>query len=155
MRFLIGMAFRLDLQFLILQSQDLFDSGVLLTKRSRLHMAPAFREAAEYSYMEYFFAFVLPYFAARDVDVTFDEEGARLLFERSSLRSVADALEANDRVRVFTNENDFLLRPEDVEWLRARLGSRLTLSPEGGHLGNLYREYMQSVIGELMDGGSE
>lgn len=150
-RFLIGMAFRLDLQFLILQSQDLFDSGVLLTKRSRLHMAPAFREASEYSYMEYFYAFVLPYFAERDPDVTFDMDGAQLLFERSSLRSVADALEANDRVRVFTNENDFLLRPEDVEWLRERFGSRLTLSPEGGHLGNLYREYLQSVIGELMD----
>lgn len=153
-RFLIGMAFRLDLQFLILQSQALHDSGVLLTRRSRLHMAPAFREASEYSYMEYFYAFVLPYFAERDRDVTFDMDGARLLFKRSSLRSVGDALGANERVRVFTNENDFLLRPEEVEWLRERLGSRLTLSAEGGHLGNLYREYLQSVIGALMDDGA-
>lgn len=154
-RFLIGMAFRLDLQFLILQSQELHDSGVLLTKRSRLHMAPAFREAAEYSYMEYFYAFVLPYFAERDDAVSFDAEGARVMFERSNLRSLGAQLQANERVRVFTNENDFLLRPQDVEWLRARFGERLTLSPEGGHLGNLYREYMQDMIGDFMEGGVE
>jgi hypothetical protein len=114
-------------------------------------MAPAFREASEFSFMEYFYAFVLPYFAARDPDVTYDEAGARLLFERSSLRAVTDALRADARVRVFTNENDFLLRPKDVDWLREVLGSRLTLAGEGGHLGNLYREYLQGVIGALMD----
>lgn len=154
-RFLIGLAFRLDLQFLILQSQDLHDSGVLLTKRSRLHMAPAFREASEYSYMEYFYAFVLPYYAERDSDITLDTAGAELIFERSDLHSVGAALEANDRVRILTNANDFLLRPQDVEWLQARMGSRLTLSEDGGHLGNLYREYIQTVVGELMDERAE
>lgn len=154
-RFLIGLAFRLDLQFLILQSQELHDQGVLLTERSRLHMAPAFREASEYSYMEYFYAFVLPYFAARDDTVTLDENGARHLFHRSSLRALGDALEANERVRLFTNENDFLLRDDDVVWLRERLGERLTLSAEGGHLGNLYREYLQEMIGETIENGGD
>ena len=149
-RFLIGMAFRVDLQFMILQSQDLHDSGVLLTKRSRLRMAPAFREASEYSYMEYFYAFVLPYFAKRDPRVTLDEDGARLLFERCNLLSVGEALRTDKRVRVFTNKNDFLLRPEDLSWLSEMLGPRLTLSEQGGHLGNLYRKYLQDVIGDLM-----
>jgi ABC-type transporter lipoprotein component MlaA len=153
-RFLIGMAFRLDLQYMILQSQELFDSKILLTRRSRLNMAPAFREAARYSYMEYLYAFVLPYFADREDDITSDEAGARRLFERSDLHAAADALRDSARVRVFTNENDFLLRPEDVAWLRETLGDRLTLSEQGGHLGNLYSEYMQSVIGAKMDQGA-
>lgn len=144
--FLIGLSFRLDLQFLLLQSQELNDLGVLMTKRSALHMAPAFREASEYSYMEYFYAFVLPYYAARDPEVSLDETGERRLFERSDLRSVAQGLRSNERVRLFSNENDFLLRPEDIVWLRATLGDRVTLFPAGGHLGNLHREAIQKVI---------
>ena len=152
--FLIGLAFRLDLQYVILQSQDLEDSGVLLTPRSPLHMAPAFREAAEYSYMEYLFAFVLPYYAKRDAEITFDEDGARRLFERSDLRILGPALAANDRVRIFTNENDFLLRPEDLDWLRESLGDRLSLFEDGGHLGSLYRDIIRSAIADTLSEGS-
>lgn len=152
-QFLIGLAFRLDLQYLILQSQDLADSGVLLTKRTRLHMAPAFREAAEFSYMEYFYAFVLPYVAARLPGIDATEEGARALLERTDLHGLEDALRENERLRVFANANDFLLRAEDVEWLRATLGERLTLFAEGGHLGNLYRDYMKAQIGATLQIG--
>jgi len=154
-RFLIGLAFRLELQNLILQSQDLFDSGVLLTRRTRLNMAPAFREASQYSFMEFFYAFVLPYFAEREVGVALSEDGARRLFERSDLHAVADALRADERVHVLANENDFLLRPEDVTWLRETLGDRATLFEEGGHLGNLYGEYLQSLIGAKLDQEAE
>jgi len=149
-RFLIGLSFRQNLQFLILQSQELDDSGVLLTRRSRLRMAPAFREVSRYSYMEYFYAFVLPYFAEREDQVDADDDGARSLFERSDLHGLEDALASDERVRVFTNENDFLLRRDDVAWLQATLGERLTLFEEGGHLGNLYREYLQREIGSTI-----
>jgi hypothetical protein len=37
-------------------------------------------------------------------------------------------------VRLFANENDFLLRPEDLDWLRAHLGERAHIFPAGGHL---------------------
>ena len=42
---------------------------------------------------------------------------SRVLFERCDLHSIAEGLRANDKVRLFSNENDFLLRPEDVTWL--------------------------------------
>jgi len=144
--FLIGLAFRLDLQYTILQTQDRHDRGVLLTPRSRLRRAPAFREASEYSFLEYMYAFVLPYYAEHDPRLTFDEAGARRLFEDCDLRAIAGPLEANERVRLFANENDFLLRPEDLEWLRAHLGERAQIFPAGGHLGNLHRKSIQEAI---------
>ncbi len=144
--FLIGLAFRLDLQYTILQTQDRHDSGVLKTPRSKLRRAPAFREASEYSYLEYMYAFVLPSYAKRDPRLSFDEAGARRFFEDCDLRSVADTLEANPRVRLFANENDFLLRPEDLRWLRERLGKRARIFSAGGHLGNLHRKSIQEVI---------
>lgn len=149
--FLIGLAYRLDLQFMILQSQEREDQGVLLTKRSLLSRAPAFREASRYSYMEYVYAFMLPYLARRSSEFTFDEAGAQLLFERCDLRSIADELHANDRVLVFANENDFLLRPEDITWLRETLGTRAQFFPAGGHLGNLHRKTIQDVIGRAVE----
>ena len=151
--FLIGLAFRLDLQFLILQSRALEDSGVLLTPATTWQRAPAFREAAEYSYMEYAYAFLLPYYAKHADGIGFSEDGMRRLFEQSDLRAAGEELRENSRVRVLTNEKDFLLRAEDMTWLRETLGDRLTLFEEGGHLGSLYRESMRAAIGTTLQAG--
>lgn len=149
--FLIGLAYRLDLQYTILQTQDRHDSGVLRTPRSVLRRAPAFREASEYSYLEYIYAFVLPYYARRDARLSLDEAGARQLFADCDLRSIEAELQGNERVRLFANENDFLLRPEDLEWLREHLGDRAHIFPAGGHLGNLHRKAIQGVIESIVD----
>ncbi|TAJ02289.1 MAG: VacJ family lipoprotein [Planctomycetota bacterium] len=146
--FLIGLAFRIDMQQMLLQSQDLHDMGVLKTKRSRLRMAPAFAEASEYSFLEYLYGFALPYYAKRGIGVTLDEAGARKLFEECDLHAIADGLRGNERVLLFANLNDFLLRPEDPQFLRETLGSRANFFPAGGHLGNLHREAIQQIIRE-------
>ena len=148
--FLIGLAFRMELQFTILQTQDRNDMGVLETKQRALRRAPAFREASEYSFLEYVYAFVLPYYASRDPRITFDEAGAATMFADCDLRSIGEELAANEKVLVFANENDFLLRPEDVTWLRERLGERAKIFPAGGHLGNLHRKAIQQVIEGLL-----
>jgi hypothetical protein len=149
--FLLGLAFRMDLQFTILQTQARHDTGVLLTPRSWLRRAPAYREASEYSFMEYMYAFVLPYYVKHEPLVSFDDAGARRLFDACDLRSVATELAANERIRVFANENDFLLRPEDLEWLREHLGERARIFPAGGHLGNLHRKAIQGVIESIVE----
>jgi ABC-type transporter lipoprotein component MlaA len=145
-QFLIGLAYRMDLQFTILQTQERHDMGVLKTPQSWLRRAPAFREASEYSYMEYMYAFVLPYFSGRDPRISFDEAGAKTLFADCDLHSIAGELAANEKVLVFANENDFVLRKEDVAWLSLLLGERAHFFPAGGHLGNLHRKAIQEVI---------
>jgi ABC-type transporter lipoprotein component MlaA len=144
--FLIGMSFRMDLQFTILQTQDRHDMGVLKTPQSLLRRAPAFREASEYSFMEYLYAFVLPYYSSIDPRITFDDAGAAKMFADCDVRSVGEGLATNDRVLVFSNENDFVLRPEDITWLKDVLGERAHFFPAGGHLGNLHRKAIQEVI---------
>lgn len=145
-QFLIGLSFRMDLQFVILQTERLHDVGVLKTKPTLLQRAPAFREASEYSYMEYMHAFVLPYYSRHEPGISFDDAGARTMFERCDLHSIAEGLRTNDKVRLFANENDFLLRPEDVAWLKELLGDRARFFPAGGHLGNLHRKTIQEII---------
>lgn len=145
--FIIGLSYRVDLQYVIMLTQERHDLGVLRTKRSALQRAPAYREISEYSYMEYMYGFVLPYYARRGKEgITFDEAGARAMFDRCDLHALADELRANDKVRLFANENDFLLRPDDLAWLRDLLGDRAKFFPAGGHLGNLHRKEIQAVI---------
>lgn len=149
--FLIGLAFRIDMQQMLLQSQDLYDMGVLKTPRSRFRREPAFAEASEYSFLEYLYGFVLPYYARRGLGVELDEAGARTLFDECDLHAIADGLARNERVLLFTNLNDFLLRPEDPQFLRETLGSRANFFPAGGHLGNLHRDAIQQIIRARVD----
>jgi ABC-type transporter lipoprotein component MlaA len=147
--FLIGLAFRLTLHDMIWSSQERHDMGVLKTPRSRFRRAPASREILDFSYMEYLYAFALPYYEQRNPEIT----SAEALFARADLRSIAPALRSNGKVRVFSNENDFLMTPEDIEWLTGLLGAEnVTFYPRGGHMGNLHvPEVQRDVIGALED----
>jgi len=106
----------------------------------------AYREIEQFSFMEYLYAFVLPYFAKERADVSFSNSGARRLFDLSDLRSIEGNLANNEKVFFVSNRNDFLLRPEDVAWVGALMGERVRFFERGGHLGNLYREDIQEAI---------
>ncbi len=146
--YLIGLAFRRTLQSVLWVSQQRFDQGVLLTRRSGLRRWAAYEEMAAYSYTEYLYGFVLPYYR----DHLGLLESSEALVQANDLHTLAEPLRANDRLRVFANTNDFLTSNEDVAWLRDWIGpERVTLLPTGGHLGNLHRPEMQDSIMDSLE----
>ncbi|MFG0316286.1 MAG: MlaA family lipoprotein [Planctomycetota bacterium JB042] len=145
--YLIGLAFRVTLVELILSGQDREDLGVLLTERSSMNRTSAYREIREYSFAEYLHAFAFPYYRERDSSIASPAD----LLERCDLRRHEAALTRNDKVRVFTNADDFLLAPEDVGWLRGVVGDGdFVLEEKGGHLGNLHEKEVQERIMEFL-----
>jgi hypothetical protein len=94
--------------------------------------------------MEYLYAFVLPYLSERNPEIQSVDD----LFTRADLHYIASVLQANaDKIRVFANENDFLITTEDVTWLTNLLGEqRVTFYPGGGHMGNLHLEKVQNDV---------
>jgi ABC-type transporter lipoprotein component MlaA len=68
------------------------------------------------------------------------------LTRQASLTALASKLGGMSEVRVMTNANDFILSAEDLDWLRQTFGERLTVFPEGGHLGNLNDPRVQQAI---------
>ena len=141
--FLIGLAFRITLIEVIMCSQNRIDLGVLKTERSSLNRTSAYHEIAEYSYAEYMLAFALPYFMRQDPSIRSVED----LVGRNNLRQHEEALRASNRVRIFTNKNDFLLTAEDRDWLKATFGANhVIIEEEGGHLGNLHEPRVQEEI---------
>jgi len=146
-KFLIGISFRMKLLDILDQARALGRTGdFFLTPRSGTDRSASYRELAQYSYMEYLYAFVLPQVSRLRPDVANDDAGAKRLEDLCDLRSIQTRLAANERVRVFTNANDLVLDASDVEFLENTFGARLELNGDGGHLGNLWRPDVQDRV---------
>jgi ABC-type transporter lipoprotein component MlaA len=145
--FLIGVAFRLTVHDIIASSQNRTDMGVLKTERSSWRRSSASREIFEFSFMEYFYAFVLPYYQQIDPSIHSPEA----FFERSRLDYIESQLRANDKIRVFSTKNDMLLTEDDIAWLADVVGEEnATFYPRGGHLGNLHEADVQADVMEAL-----
>jgi ABC-type transporter lipoprotein component MlaA/pimeloyl-ACP methyl ester carboxylesterase len=72
------------------------------------------------------------------------------LLENANLTHLADRLRGDERIRVLTNADDFILGAENLAWLASVLGDRLRVFPEGGHLGNLWLPEVQQEIVERL-----
>jgi hypothetical protein len=126
-------------------SQTRDDLGILRTKRSTLERWAAYEEMSDYSYAEYLYGFVLPYYQDRRKELRSAEE----LVRENDLHAIAEPLRGNPRLRVFANRNDFLTTSEDVAWLTELVGpERVAFFPTGGHLGNLNKPEVQGLIME-------
>lgn len=147
--FLIGFAFRRSLQEILWVSQTRKDLGILQTPRSRWRRAPAYREIGEYSFEEYFYGFVLPYYQGRDRAAAPAEKvrSAEDMIAQCDLRFLGDRLRGADTLRHFANSNDFLTTAEDERWLTDVLGAdHVHFFPHGGHLGNLNQVAVQDAV---------
>lgn len=68
------------------------------------------------------------------------------LCQSGNLRSIANTLKTKPDIRVFHNYDDFLLSADDKKFLDQTLGQRITWFDQGGHLGNLYYQKVQSIM---------
>ena len=142
-KFLIGATFRFILRDVIYSSQRRNNQGILRHRIGKWRREPVYEEIGQYSFNDYFQKFAVPYYQTRGIDLTSSEA----LEKAGDLRTYAADLHGNPHVRVIVNQNDFLLSPDDLAWLRTTFGSdRLTVFERGGHLGNLGDTNVQAAI---------
>jgi ABC-type transporter lipoprotein component MlaA/pimeloyl-ACP methyl ester carboxylesterase len=145
-KYLIGLSFRVALRDIIYESQSRDNFGVLKTPLSTWRREPVYDEILDYSFNDYFERFAVPYYQKKGISkakITKDVD----------LRTYESKLRSQSKIRIIANQNDFLLRSSDVAWLRSTFpASRLTIFPEGGHLGNIGEEKVQKAILKSLDG---
>jgi ABC-type transporter lipoprotein component MlaA/pimeloyl-ACP methyl ester carboxylesterase len=142
-KFLIGLTFRFILRDVIYSSQQRDNQGVLHHPVWNWRREPVYQEILQYSYQDYFEKFVVPYYQARGLA----SPVAETLETADDLRTYATRLRADPDIRVIVNQNDFLLSDDDLAWLHATFApERLTVFPQGGHLGNLSNPTVQKAI---------
>lgn len=133
MKWLIGQSFRQSIRDVLITSQRVHNTGFLKTKSTATQMDAQLNEAAQYSFADYMNLIVNPSLGQSGVS------NADIV-QQSSLFTLAPLMKKNPKFFVFENADDLIIRPSDLEFLRATLGPRLKLYPHGGHLGNLWYE---------------
>jgi len=142
-RFLIGLVFRFTLRDTIYSSQRRINQGVLHHALQDFRRDPVYQEILQYSYQDYFDRFVVPYYRSRGLA----SPVAETVEKAGDLQSYAAALRTNPSLHIIVNQNDFLLSNEDLTWLQTTFpAERLTVFPQGGHLGNLGNTNVQTAI---------
>lgn len=145
-KYLVGLTFRIILSDSIYQSQAKNHQGILKSSMNPWLRSEAYNEILAYSFHEYFETFALPYYAEKGISASdFTRE--------TNLKSYQQVLRKSDKIRVITNENDFLLQAGDTAWLKKTLGSkRLHLFPNGGHIGNMASEPVKQAMLTSLEG---
>ncbi len=142
---LISTAMMAPLKNVILASQAVRDQGILpppglegsVVRRyedaARAHAAGRFQ----------FETYVKTFFPAMVRSGTFSIEE---LNRANSLGALTADLSTATNLFILHNQDDFLVRPQDLRWLKDTVRDRLRLFPHGGHMGNLAEPEMLRAI---------
>jgi hypothetical protein len=143
---LIGLSFRINSAGMIFASDVMTNGGYVVPKHKALGQTDSlddyFQVCVHLSFLDYFNEYFFPYFQKQRPGLT-----REALIEAESLTSIEEYLRSSPKFRVMTNENDFILAPGDLDYLKQLFGERTKVYPRGGHLGNLeYRDNMAYMV---------
>lgn len=141
---LVGFAFRVLLRDALYSIHQRTPSDLVSEPTSTWRRENSYRELMEFSFNEYLNQWLAPEELEKGVS-------KERLFHATSLRPMERTLSANRRVHVVGNRNDFLISPQDIQWMESTFGDRATWLPSGGHLGNLGDPQFFKVLGSVMD----
>lgn len=133
---LIGLAFRFTSANLAFTSDVMTNAGLIVPKNLELGPASSLTEYFEVSirmtFLDYFNLLYYPHFKERNPAITKQD-----LIDQASLESIRDFLANAQHVGLMTNEDDIILAPGQIDYLRELFGDRAQIWPTGGHMGNL------------------
>jgi len=145
----IAVSFRISSAGMIFVSDVMTNGGYVVPRNKVLKNSDSLEDyfwtSMHLSFLDYFNEYFVPYFQSRQPGLSREE-----LIEAQSLKSIEDYLASSSKIGVITNEDDFILAPGEIDYLRRIFGSRIKIYPRGGHLGNLeYRDNMAFLIDRL------
>lgn len=142
--FLIGLAFRMTLDEIMLTIHHRYDPGILKTPYSWGNRTALYREIREYDFERYVATFLVKYYSAREKRAVTVEELSR----RASLQAIAPELKDDDRVRIIHTADDFLESDADRLWMAETFKGRCVFFATGGHVGDMFYQQVQDRIVE-------
>ena len=133
---MIGTVFRIASSNMIFTADVMANYGLIVPKNRVLGSAESLTDymkvTTRVSFIDYFNEFLYPYFQSRNPGLT-----KEALIESVSLRSIESYIRNTPKIALIGNEDDLILAPEDLAFLKNVFGSRAKIYPYGGHLGNM------------------
>ena len=143
---MIGTVFRLASSNMIFTADVMANYGLIVPKNRVLGSADSLTDymkvTTRVSFIDYFNEFLYPYSQSRNPGLT-----REALIESTSLRSIEAYLRNTPKIVLMDNEDDLILTPEDLSFLKDVFGARAKIFPRGGHLGNLtFRDNIDHLL---------
>jgi hypothetical protein len=144
---LIGISFRISSQNMVFTSDVMSKAGYVVPKGLELgrhdHITPYLKVTGRLTFLDYFEGIFMPHFKALNPGVTESD-----MIRQMSLRSIEDYLRNSSKIGMIHNEDDIIMLPGEIDYLRDVFGSRATIYPHGGHCGNMaYPDNVEAMIG--------
>lgn len=144
---LIGVSFRLSSMNMAFASDVLTKANYVVPKNLSLRRHDNVRNytkvLSHLTFLDYFEGILLPYFQSQDPTLT-----GPMLIEQLSLRPLGNYLRNSPKFGLIGNEDDLILQPGEIDYLRDLFGSRATIYPHGGHCGNMgYPDNVAAMVG--------
>lgn len=143
---LIGLSFRISLAGMIFSSDVMTNGGYVVPKNRVLTatdpLGDYFLVCVHLSFFNYFDEYLYPYFRKKRPGLT-----QEAFIDLLGFKNIEGYLKSSPKFGVMTNDNDFILVPGEIDYLRRLFGDRTKVYPRGGHLGNLeYRDNMIDLV---------
>ena len=143
---IIGTAFRISSNNMIFTSDVMTNAGLIVPKNLKLTATDSlydyFRLTSTTTFIDYFDELLFPYYKAKYPDLT-QEMAIRIV----SLRNIENYLRTSPKIGLMGNEDDLILTPQDLAFLKDVFGSRAKIYPYGGHCGNMsYTENVEYML---------
>jgi hypothetical protein len=144
---LIGTDFRISSANMVFTSDVLTKAGYVVPKGVELgrhdRVTDYAKVATHLSFVDYFKGLFLPYFQGKDPSLTESD-----LVRMTSLSYIEDYLRNSPKIGLIGNEDDLILLPGEIDYLRKIFGSRAQIFPRGGHCGNMaYPDNVTAMVG--------
>ncbi len=142
----IGLAFRLASANMIFTADVFTNSGYIVPKNLTLSstdsMTDYFKVSVRTTFLDYFNELFFPFFKKKRPDLSQQE-----LLKTLSLKSIEDYLRDTNKITLVTNEDDLILQPGELDYLRWVFQSRAKIYPRGGHGGNIdYKDNIAHLV---------
>lgn len=144
---LIGLTHRINLAGMIFSSDVMTGGGYVVPKNRVLKTSDSlfdyFLVSTHLSFVDYFNEYFYPHFRNKRPGLTM-----QALIDSEGLKSIDSYLRSSEKIGMMTNQDDFILTPKELAYLKDLFGNRGKIYPRGGHLGNLeYRENLAYMTG--------
>jgi hypothetical protein len=132
----IGLSFRFSAANMIFTSDVMTKAGFVVPKGMELNNSDSLsdyqRTVMRISFAKYLDEFLLPAAQVRNPQLTRQD-----VIDGDGLNSIESYLRSAGKIGVLTNQDDIILAPGELDYLRQLFGDRATIYPTGGHCGNI------------------
>ncbi|VGO19784.1 alpha/beta hydrolase [Pontiella sulfatireligans] len=148
---LIGLSFRMSSADMVFAVDVMNGGGYVVPQHVEFKASSSLGDYPKVcyrtSFVDYFDEWFFPFYAQQEPGLT-----QEALIHRASLYELEPFLKGNPKIGLLHNEDDVIMGPGQVEYLKSIFGDRSKIFPIGGHCGNMSHPDVMQFMTDFLTG---